>query len=397
VIVIRPMKPLDPLRLVTELMSIPAGSGRETPVADYILWHLKKAGVPDRFIRRDTAHRRSHIGGECGNLIVALPGTMRGPRRMLMAHMDTVPLCVGARPRRRGDRFVPVSPKTALGSDDRSGCAIMLWTITELLRRGVPHPPVTFLWCVQEEIGLVGARYVEVHKLGGPTMAFNFDGGGADKLILGATGADRLTIEIHGVPSHAGVHPERGVSAIAAAALAVAELHRDGWHGAVRKGRSAGTSNVGVVRGGEATNVVTDHVLLKAEARSHDPRFRRRIVAAFSQAFERAARSVRNASGQHARVKFQVLPSYESFRLKEDAPVVRAAAAALIACGQKPVFKISDGGLDANWMTRHGIPTITLGAGQHNIHTVDEYLDIEEFLAACTIGLHLAAGPDPGR
>lgn len=388
------MKPLDPLRLVHELMSIPAGSGQEEPVAQYLIAHLKKAGLSARHIQRDTAHHRSHIGGVCGNLIVNFPGTIPGKRIMIMAHMDTVPLCVGAKPRRVGNRMVPVSPRTALGSDCRSGCAALLWAATELLRRKLPHPPVTFLWCVQEEIGLVGARYIDVKKLGKPAMAFNFDGGGADKLIIGATGADRIAIQIHGVASHAGVHPDRGVSAIAIAALAVAELHKTGWHNDIRKGKCRGTSNVGIIKGGEATNVITDELFVKAEARSHNPAFRKKIVARFRAAFARAARKVRNAAGRFGKVDFQVLPSYESFKLKKNAPVVAAASKVIQSCGLKPAYKISDGGLDANWITRHGIPTVTLGSGQHNIHTVDEYLDIREYLDACRIALRLAGPMD---
>ena len=384
-------KQLNPLQIVKELMSIPAGSGQEEPVARYIIAHLKKAGLPARHIQRDAAHRRSHIGGVCGNLIVKLPGTIPGPRVMLMAHMDTVPLCVGARPRRVGDRMIPVSPRTALGSDCRSGCAALLWALAEILRRGLPHPPVTFLWCVQEEIGLVGARYVDVGKLGRPAMAFNFDGGGADKLIIGATGADRIAIQIHGIASHAGVHPDRGVSAIAIAALAVAELHAGGWHNDVRKGRFRGTSNVGIIRGGEATNVITDSLYLKAEARSHNPAFRRRIVRQFRKAFTQAAKQVRNAEGRRGRVEFEVIPSYESFELKKNAPVVLAASRVIESRGLKPACKISDGGLDANWITRHGIPTVTLGSGQHNIHTVDEYLDLTEYQDACHIAMKLAS------
>ena len=46
----------------------------------------------------------------------------------------------------------------------------------------------------------------------------------------------------------------------------------------MNKGGHSGTSNVGVIHGGEATNVVTDHVEIRAEARSHDPKFRERIV-----------------------------------------------------------------------------------------------------------------------
>ena len=68
-----------------------------------------------------------------------------------------------------------------------------------------------------------------------PKLAFNFDGGDVDKLTVGATGGERLDITIEGIPSHAGVAPEQGVSAITIASLAIASLHEDGWHGLVEK------------------------------------------------------------------------------------------------------------------------------------------------------------------
>ena len=95
------------------------------------------------------------------------------------------------------------------------------------------------------------------------------------------------------MPSHAGVAPEEGVSAIAIAGLAIAQLHKDGWHGQIVKGKRRGTSNIGFIHGGAATNVVTDRVQFKAEARSHDPKFRKQIVQAIERAFTRCRQSGR--------------------------------------------------------------------------------------------------------
>ena len=131
---------------------------------------------------------------------------------------------------------------------------------------------------------------MEKERLGEPQLAFNWDGGSPDKLCIGATGGYRMEIHVEGLASHAGVSPERGVSAIAIASLAIADLQRHGWHGLIRKGKKRGTSNVGIIRGGEATNVVTDRVYLKAEARSHDPKFREKIVAKIEKAFKSGPR-----------------------------------------------------------------------------------------------------------
>jgi tripeptide aminopeptidase len=263
------------------------------------------------------------------------------------------------------------------------------------MQSGAPYPPLTFLWAVQEEIGLVGARYVAVKKLGQPKLCFNWDGGPAHLVTIGATGAFNLDIVVHGLASHAGAHPEDGISAIAVAGTAIADLAANGWHGLVEKGRKSGTSNVGVVHGGEATNVVTDRVDLKAEARSHDPAFRKNIVEAFVAAFAKASKSIRNQAGKSGSVDFDIQHKYESFKLRQNEPVVQAALSAIRGAGLEPETRISNGGLDANWMTDHGFPTVTLGCGQAGIHTTAESLDLEQFELACGIAMSLAAATGP--
>lgn len=378
------------LRLVMDLMPIRGPSGQEAGVVEYISARLRKAGVPAAAIATDNAHRKSPLKGEVGNLICKLPGTLKGPRRMLMAHMDTVPLCVGCKPVLRGDVVQSADPATGLGADDRAGAAVVLNTAVEIIERGLPHPPLTFFWPIQEEVGLHGAQYVQLSRLGNPRLAFNWDGGPAEKVTIGATGAYRLLIEISGVASHAGVAPQRGVSAIAVASLAIADLVRHGWHGLVRKGKREGTTNVGFIQGGGATNVVTDRVQIKAEARSHDPEFRKEILEAIQDAFRRAAESVKSEFGATGKVEFTSRLDYESFRLSDDDPVVIAAQAAVRSIGGEPLVAVTNGGLDANWLSARGIPTVTLGCGQQNPHTVAERLDVPAFERACRIGLRLA-------
>jgi len=381
--------------LVTRLVAIPGQWGQESKVAAQVIDHLRAAGVPQRNILRDRAHKKSPFGGECGNLIVPLagsPGRTREPRRMLMAHLDTVPLAVGCRPGQRGRRLVSANQSTALGGDNRSGSAAILVALLELLERRLPHPPLTLLWTVQEEVGLCGARFVDQRKLGRPAMAFNFDGGDPGRLTLGATGAYRMAIHVQGLAAHAGLHPEHGVSATAIAALAIADLSRGGWHGLVEHRGVRGTSNVGVIQGGDATNVVTDRLMLRAEARSHDRRLRHRIVQEYRRAFAAAAREVRNHKGQRGSVRFDITHDYESYRLKESEPSVVEARRAAEALGLKVSYRVADGGLDANWTNAHGIPTVSLGCGQHEIHTTKEYLDLDEFHVGCRLALRLACG-----
>lgn len=384
----------EAFQLVMEMMAIPGRSGEEAATMDYIRGKLIAAGYPANAFAMDDANRHTPIGGQVGNMILKLPGTVRAPRRMLAAHTDTVPICVGSRPLKKQNKVVSGNKETGLGADDRSGSAVLLTTALAIQRGKLPHPPLTFVWTVQEETGLYGVRYLNLSKLGKPQLAFNFDGDPADKLTIGATGGHRMAIEIRGIASHAGNRPEAGVSAIAIAALAIADLVNGGWHGLIAKGSSTGTSNVGVIQGGQATNVVTELVKIRAEARSHDPKFRKQIVAEIEAAFHRAAAAVRNSAGKCGRVKIEGQLDYESFRLKRDEPCVVAAMAAIEAEGLQPEIGITNGGLDANWLTARGIPTVTLGCGQRNIHTVDEELDIRQFHLARRIALRLATATD---
>jgi tripeptide aminopeptidase len=312
-----------------------------------------------------------------------------------MTHLDTVPLCAGARPVRKGNRIVAAG-KTALGGDDRTGVACLATMLATLLEKGLSHPPLTVLFTVREESGLWGARFVKPADLANPLEAFNVDGQSAGEMTVGAVGAERWNVEITGKAAHAGVHPEQGISATMVASLALAQVQNQGWFGKVRRNGKEGTSNVGSFGGesgasaGVATNVVTDYVVIHGESRSHDPRFVRDITRAYRAAFHKAADQFRNDRGHAAKIHFQTRRDYYPFHLKDNSPVVRHAMAAAKQAGLKPTVRVTNGGLDANWMVRHGIPTVTFGAGQNNIHTVDEYVDLDEFASGCRLALALA-------
>ena len=379
-------------------LAVEGVTGREARIGKELVAALKEAGVPARSIRFDDANTRIALPTETGNLIVDLPGrgALAGADRLLfMTHMDTVPLCAGAKPKRQGKRIVN-GAKAALGGDNRTGCAVLVTLAAELLRHQPDHPPLTLLFTVREESGLFGARHLRPDDLGGVRMGFNYDGRSAADVVIGAVGSDRWEVEIFGRASHAGGAPERGISATMILAEALAAIRAGGWFGKVVQGERSGTSNVGPVGGanggpaGDATNVVTDYVLVRGESRSHDIKFCKEITAAYKAAFVAAAAAVTNSEGKAGRVKFAARTDYYPFRLKETAPVVKRAVAAVRTQGNIPNVRTTNGGLDANWMVRHGIPTVTLGAGQNEAHTLDEWINLAEFASACRLAFELA-------
>lgn len=370
--------------LLLRLLAIPGKSCEESLIAQAIVAELQQMGVPANCISFDNAHKRTPQPGQVGNLIVKLPGNKRLPRIMLSAHIDTVPICVGCLPKKRGSVIVSANQLSGLGADDRAGVATILTVLRGLI--GNPQsPPITAVFFVQEEIGLQGSRHLQVNKLGSPAYAINFDGGNPYKLTVGATGGERMRIRLTGIPAHAGLAPQSGASAITAAGLAIAALHKDKWLGLVRKGNRTGTSNIGIIRGGAATNVVTDLVEIAAEARSHDQAMRSAIAGAIETAFHDAAAKVVSDQGAAVRADVDRQVDYESFRLSEDSPIVRWTHQAIVGLGKNPELGVTNGGIDANWLVLHGIPTVTLGCGQRNVHTNKEELDIADYLAAIEI------------
>ena len=182
---------------------------------------------------------------------------------------------------------------------------------------------------------------------------------------------------------------------------ALAEARNAGWFGKVVKSDGHGTSNVGIFGGkdgktaaGDATNVVTDYAYIKGEARSPESAFATKIADGYRAAFAKAQSEVKDHEGATAEVTFRQLPAYPPFKLDEKAPVVQRATKALKILGIEPTYVFSNGGLDANWLDKHGVPTITIGSGQAEIHTLKEYVNLAEFEKGCRIALLMATIED---
>lgn len=398
-----PSIPLDVEAAIAHLMrflSVEGVTGKEADIGAAVSDALKAVGVPASAIRFDDANKRIPLPTETGNLIVDLPGTKAGPRLLFSTHLDTVPLCAGAKPERKGNRIVS-DGTTALGGDARTGVALLVVLAETLIKNKLPHPPITLLFTVREESGLHGARELNPKDLGGAAMCINVDGQLASELLIGAVGQENWEVEITGKASHAGVAPEKGISATLVGSIAITEARREGWFGKIVKPDGRGTSNVGIFGGkggttaaGDATNVVTDYAFIRGEARSPEAAFATKIAEAFKAAFAKAQAEVKDDAGETAQVKFSHKPAYPPFELAKDSPVVARATKALGILGIEPNYLFSNGGLDANWLDKHGVPTITIGAGQAEIHTIKEYVNLDEYEKGCRLGILMATMED---
>ena len=216
-------------------------------------------------------------------------------------------------------------------------------------------------------------------------MCINVDGQLASELIIGAVGQENWEVEIKGRASHAGVAPEKGISATMVGAVALAEAHRGRL---VRQGRQAGRPRHQqcrhLWRQGRASRPATRRT---SSPTTPSSRARRAVPKPPSRPRSpTATRSIRQGAsrrhgprGRHGGSDFQPQGAYPPFELDKDAPVVKRAAKALEMLGIEPTYLFSNGGLDANWLDKHGIPTVTIGSGQAEIHTIKEYVRLAEF------------------
>jgi tripeptide aminopeptidase len=196
------------------------------------------------------------------------------------------------------------------------------------------------------------------------------------EIILGAPFAHTIEARFHGRAAHAGMYPEEGRSAIAAAARAIADL---------RLGRVDGetTANVGTIEGGIARNIVPEWCSLRAEARSHDERKLTELVQEMLDALSFAA------TVSECTVETEVSEQYRGYRFRPDDLPVRLAAEALRRSGFEPSTTLSGGAADANVFNARGLQCVNLANGMAEIHTPDEHIAVADLDAMVEVTLAL--------
>jgi tripeptide aminopeptidase len=343
-----------------EFVRIDSLSCKEARFAALLEERLRALGLDTEY---DDAHRP--IGGEVGNLIARLAATDPSlPTLMLQSHMDTVGPGEGIKPV-VGETHITSAGDTILGADAKAGCCVILSAVREVVQSGIPHGELQVVYCIAEEIGLLGAYHLDYTRIN-PDYCYVFDGGKLPgTMTTAAPSAYKLTYRMRGLAAHAGVRPEAGVNAIAAAAQGI---------GRMKLGRIdfETTANIGVVSGGTARNIVPDLCVLKGEARSHDEEKLNRQVAHMRMCLEHAAEET-GATLEEPEVE----ASYRCFHLPDDAPIVRHAQGAAQALGFEPVIQAGGGGSDANVFNQHGFPALICATGSEGAHTLQERLDID--------------------
>ena len=354
------------------LVRISSPSRKEAEVARRLTATLQAMGVT---VDVDDAGAR--IGGDTGNLLARFPGTVPdAPPLLLCAHMDTVVPCDRITPVRDRD-VIRTDGTSVLGADDKAGVAAILEAVRVVRERNVPHGPIDVLFTICEEQGLIGAKHFDVGRLRA-RAGLVLDCDGVDELVVRGPAANRMVVTVHGLEAHAGLAPEEGISAIKVASEAIA---------AMRLGRidEETTANLGSIQGGLASNIVPNRVTVRGETRSRSDAKLRAQTAHMLDCFEKAASGhrVTVAGREHvARVESKVDQDYERLDVPADSEIVRLLRAAVEGRGRSLIVRATGVGCDANVVNgRHGLQIANLGCGMRQIHTVNEWIDVNDLAA----------------
>jgi tripeptide aminopeptidase len=306
-------------------------------------------------------------GGEIGNMIAFKPGNVKdAPCIFFSSHFDTVEATPGLEPKVVDGRIVS-DGTTILGADDKSGLTAIIEAMRIIDEQKIPHGDIQLLLTICEEIGLQGAKYLDP-KLIKAKYGFVLDcGPPIGSTVYHAPYHDIIEVHIHGKPAHAGAEPENGVSAIRIAAQAINNM---------KLGRidPETTANVGIIRGGDATNIITSEVYLKCESRSRNLAKLEKQTKAMHDALYSAASELGGT------VDIVTTRAYDGYEHPMDSPVLLIVEKACEAIDLEFMLRVTGGGADANYFNQFGIPTAVIASAMNNIHRHDEYAVISDLV-----------------
>ena len=360
-----------------KLVKIDSESFEEKEMQEFLVAELKKIGCK---VTVDNAGKKYPTNAK-GNVIGFLPGTVKSEPFVLAAHMDTVSPGKGICPVVKKDR-VTSNGSTILGADDKAGIAIILEILRTLKEHHAAYPPVEALFTLGEESGMHGSKNMDYKKVQG-REGLILDNEAGDELLVQGPAVNTIEVWIKGHTAHAGVCPEKGISAVGVAAYALSCMKL----GRIDKETVA---NFGIIQGGKATNVVMEEVYLKGEARSLKNEKLAKQTAHMKDCFDKAVKKfTKKIDGKvfQPEVKFVPVLRYPAVNVSKNHPMVKAATAAAKKLGVRLRALASGGGCDANVLAGQGFTLPNLGVGVRDCHTSKETLILKEFYDSCAIAL----------
>lgn len=351
-------------RLIKEFIKyvqIDSESYNEKKFADFLESELIGLGF---LVETDNAGEV--IGSNANNIIAYLKGDKDSEPIMFSCHIDTVKPGIGIKPQVEQE-IICSDGTTILGSDDKSGIAVIFETIRIIRERNIKHGDIEVVFTICEEQGIKGSRYLDYSLIKSKRAVILDSGANPGTIITRAPAKNKINVKIHGKSAHAGVRPEEGISAIEIASHAI-------YHMNLLRIDEETTANIGIIQGGNATNVVCSEVNIVAEARSLDNQKLEKQTIHMRQCFENAAKKYCSS------FQFDIEELYRSYKFDDNDEFVLMLKNAYNNIGIETRTASTGGGSDANHFNTHGIKALNIGVGMKKSHTLEEHINIKDMI-----------------
>jgi tripeptide aminopeptidase len=353
------------------LCEIESPSRSERAVADAVKADLEGLGLQ---VEEDDS--AAETGSDAGNLLARIEGPPDARTILLCAHLDTVPLA-GPVEVRQENGVLSNRHEAILGADNKAAVATILAAARRLTAQPAPVG-VELLFTTCEEHALAGAKAFDPARLRSE-FGYVFDHASPiGELVTASPTYYRLEADFRGQAAHAGIRPEAGHNAIAAAAKAIAAMQ-------IGRLDESTTANVGQIEGGTAANVVAERCKVVLEARSLDDVRAGEVVSSMVDAISESA------SDLECDVETAVERLFRGYKLARTAPVVEVAAEALKTTNIEPVYINTGGGSDANALIAAGVPVLNVANGTEGNHQPDESVTVDALETMLDLTLAIVA------
>ena len=345
------------VQTLMDLIRIDSPTGEEDAIDEEVSNRLQDLGLK---VHHDSFN----------NVIGKLPG--EGDPVLLSAHLDTVDPSRGIKPVLDGDTLRS-DGATILGGDCKAGISIVLEALTSVVESGDRHRAVEVAFTRAEEGGLVGVHHLDFGRLSAK-QGVVFDGeGSVSRVTVAAPSQNVVTAHIQGRSAHAGVEPEKGISAIIIAAEILTRLP-------LGRIDAETTANVGRIEGGLKRNIIPEQAFLDGEIRSRDNQKLEHYSQEFRRVFDEAA-----GRYPEANLSLEIRNTYQAYDVDSSHPTVAMIGRALAGIGLELSLEASGGGSDANVFFENGIVALPVGIGVRSFHTTRETADIPEIMQGARI------------
>ena len=358
------------IKTFTDLVKIDSESRNEVDVARYIKNKLNKLGIKYKIDKSAVLTKSNH-----GNIIAKLGSKKNLPTILLSSHMDTVTNGLGIKPVIKRDSITS-DGRTILGADDKSGLAIILETLEILKRKKLNHYNVEAAITTCEEIGLLGAKFLDYNLLNS-REGIVLDSTSPERLVYKGPSSDYFNIIVQGVEAHSGINPEKGISSITASADIISKM---------RTGRinSNSTINIGKINGGSAINIVPGRTEINCEIRSHNENTIKIELGKIKKIIENVNKKYKKINKKfNAKIKINRI--YDSINIPKNSLIIENILKTCKQFDYKIDLVETGGGADANFFVKNGVNTVNLGTGMREFHTVKEKLILKEFFQSANI------------